>query len=155
MAKQLPADMDALVYFTRRTIGSGKLICWARRAPCPKCKTLMHKPLDEKTGNFKTRATEYVCPTCAYAEPKKEHEERLTAEIAYTCPFCKKQGETDAPFARKSFYGKKAIVFNCAGCKEKLGVTKKLAMPPQFQAKLEGKSVKETATPDLDEDDDF
>lgn len=152
---EIPDSMDALVYFTRRALGKGKLICWAERLPCPKCKTLMSKPLDEKKGTFKTRSQEYVCPGCGYAEQKGEHEAKLTATVLYTCPFCNHAGEAEAPFARKTWYGKKAIVFQCSECGEKLGVTKKLATPAPFQAKLDGKSVRETDTADLDEDDDF
>lgn len=155
MAKELPDSMDELVYFSRRkfTPEKGKATAWVRRKQCPSCeKGLMSKPIDEKTGKFKVRAKEYVCPECGHAEEKGEHEKTLTAEITYTCPFCGHEDEAQASFARKSFYGKKAIVFNCAECKEKLGVTKKLTMPPQFLAKIAGKDVKEIESDDDDDD---
>lgn len=158
----MPEEMSELVYFSRRTLADdkGKAITWVRKMSCPKCKKgLMGKPVEK--GKIKVRSTQYVCPKCNYTEEKKEHEENLFAEIIYDCPFpaCKKHGEVKVPFARKSFYGKKAIVFVCAGCSEKLGITKKLSSTPDFLAKVEGrataknkKAVKEEID---DEDDDF
>lgn len=158
----IPDSMDDLVYFSRRSLTErrGKAIAWARKQQCAACgKGLMGKPTDEKTGKVKIRAQEYVCSHCGHAEPKKEHEATLTAEIIYECPFCAAKGETTAPFARKSFYGKKAIVFPCGKCGEKLGITKKMALPPDFLAKVEGKPVKKGKAKDDadldDEDDDF
>lgn len=139
MAKELPEDMDELVYFTRRKFkGKGSAIAWVNRIECPQCgEGLMSKPRDEKTGKFKTRATSYVCDACGHEENKKEHQEKLTCEIIYECPFCNHTDETDAGFKRKSFYGAKAVVFECAGCGERLGITKKLKMPDKFEEKLE------------------
>lgn len=154
--------MDELVYFSRRTLADdkGKAIAWVRKMQCPKCKKgLMGKPVEK--GKIKVRATEYVCPSCKYSESKKDHEVNLSAEIIYDCPFpaCKKHGEATVPFARKSFYGKKAVVFICAGCNEKLGITKKLSATPDFLAKVEGKAVKKGKAEKKeeidDEDDDF
>jgi predicted RNA-binding Zn-ribbon protein involved in translation (DUF1610 family) len=154
--------MDELVYFSRRKIAEdkGPVIAWARKMKCPKCKKgLMAKPVDPKTKKVQIRAKEYRCPNCGYTEEKKEHEAKLSAEIIYECPFCGNKGEVTAPFARKSWYGKKAVVFQCAKCKEKLGLTKKLATPPDFIAKVHGKPVKaradEGADVEGDEDDDF
>jgi hypothetical protein len=162
MAYDIPDSMDNLVYFTRRNIAEtrGAVIAWAPKAKCPKCKkTLMGKPLDPKTKRIQVRAKEYQCPGCGYTEEKNEHEEKLSAMIIYDCPFCNNRGEITVPFARKSWYGKKAIVFQCAKCKEKLGVTKKLAMPADFIAKVQGKptkrSAKKEAVTDDDDDDDF
>lgn len=157
----IPDSMDDLVYFSRRSLTEkkGKVIAWARKQQCPKCKkALMGKPADPKTGKIMIRAKEYVCPSCGNAEEKKEHEAKIKAEIVYECPFCANKGETTAPFARKTWYGKKAIVFPCGKCGEKLGVTKKMAVPPDFQAKVEGKPVKKGKTEEAeidDEDDDF
>jgi hypothetical protein len=161
MAYDIPDSMDHLVYFSRRKIAetSGPVIAWVPKLPCAKCKKgLMGKPLDEKTGRPKVRASEYVCQSCKYSEEKKAHEAKLSALLIYECPFCKKKGETTVPFARKSWYGKKAIVFACAGCNEKLGITKKLSTPPDFIAKVLGKPVKgkgkkEADLPDEDDDD--
>ena len=82
----------------------------------------------------------------------------MSAKIIYECPFCKHKDETTTPFARKSWYGKKAIAFVCNGCKEKLGITKKLSTPPDFVARMEGKPAKgkkPKENAELDDDDDF
>lgn len=158
---EIPESMDELVYFSRRKIAEtkGSVIAWVNKLTCPKCKkALMGKPHDPKTNKIMVRAKEYQCPSCKYTEEKKEHEEKLNAMIMYECPFCSNKGETTVPFARKSWYGKKAIVFQCAKCKEKLGLTKKMAIPPDFIAKVQGKPVKKSAGDDADvddEDDDF
>jgi|GEM_PF-245415 len=165
MAYNIPESMDDLVYFTRRKItgDKGPIIAWVPKLPCEKCKKgLMGKPRDEKTGRAKVRALEYICSSCGMSEEKKAHETKLSALIIYECPFCKKKGEITTAFARKSWYGKKAIVFACAGCGEKLGVTKKLSTPNDFVAKVEGKPIakkgkaaKEEKELPEDEDDDF
>jgi predicted RNA-binding Zn-ribbon protein involved in translation (DUF1610 family) len=133
MALKLPESMDECVYFTNRSLlddkdkPSGKIICWVPRVNCLKCKkALMHKPMDEKTGKYKVRATEYICPSCKNVEQKKEHEARLSANAIYTCPACHKEGEGTVPFARKTYMGVKAIVFSCSHCKAPIAVTKKL-----------------------------
>jgi len=139
MVKELPDNMDDLAYFTRRKFSpeKGSAVAWVARQPCSACKKgLMAKPKDEKKGTFKIRATEYVCPSCGHSEEKEEHEAKLTCEILYTCPFCNHKGEADVPYVRKSWYGAKAVVFPCAGCNEKLGVTKKLNIPEKFLQKL-------------------
>ncbi len=139
MVKALPEDMDGLVYFSRREFapGKGTAVAWVRRVPCEKCgEGLMAKPRDEKKGTFRVRAREYECPSCGATEPKGEHEQRLLCEIVYTCPFCNHDGEADVPFVRKSWYGKKAVVFSCSVCGEKLGITKKLGSPEKFLEKL-------------------
>ena len=160
MAVKMPESIDNLVYFSRRTLADdkGRAIAWTRKATCCRCKNgLMGKPVEN--GKVKVRAAEYVCPKCGHSEPKKEHEASLTTEIIYDCPFpkCSKHGEAIVPFARKSFYGKKAIVFSCAACGEKLGITKKLASPKDFIAKVNGKAQKGSSKADDDDpdDDDF
>lgn len=159
VALKLPDSMESLVYFSRRTLAEnkGKAIAWTPKATCAKCKKgLMGKPVEK--GKIKVRASEYVCPKCGFTEPKAAHEATLKTNIIYDCPFpaCGKHGETIVPFARKSFYGKKAIVFSCAACGEKLGITKKLSTAPDFIAKVSGKTVKASKDAvDVDEDDDF
>ncbi len=155
MALTLPNSMDECVYFTNRSLLDdagkpvGKIICWVPRMKCPKCKKdLMHKPVDAKTGKYKVRATEYVCPGCNFAEEKKTHEAKLSAHAQYTCVACHKQGEGTVPFARKTYQGVKAILFSCQHCKAALPVTKKL----KELKKKKGKAV-EADIPD--EDDDF
>ena len=130
MALKFPESMDECVYFTRRAIDGGKAVTWVFREKCDKCgKALMTKPLDEKTGKFKLRAKEYVCSECGHKEEKEEYEEKLTANIAYTCPKCKHAGEIQIPFKRKSVGGVKALVFNCQKCDEKILITKKMKAP--------------------------
>ncbi|HIH23949.1 TPA: hypothetical protein HA251_02845 [Candidatus Woesearchaeota archaeon] len=164
MAYDIPDSMDELVYFSRRKLyeDKGLVIAWTKKLPCPKCKKgLMAKPVDEKTGRAKVRALEYICPQCKFSEEKKAHETKLSAMIIYNCPFCDAKGECTVPFARKSWYGKKAIVFVCAKCGEKLGITKKLSTPKDFEARMSGKPAtakkgKKDEEADVpDEDDDF
>jgi predicted RNA-binding Zn-ribbon protein involved in translation (DUF1610 family) len=129
--------MDECVYFTRRKVDSGRVVAWVFREECPVChKALMGKPVDEKTGKVKTRASEYVCPECNHTVPKQEYEDSLTCNIQYVCPKCKFEGEIQVPFKRRKFQildkvsqKKKpvdAIVFNCEKCEEKIPITKKL-----------------------------
>ncbi len=160
MAYEIPDSMDEIIYFSRRKLymDKGPVITWVNKLQCPKCKkALMGKPVEK--GKIKVRATEYICPGCRYTEPKAEHEAKLNAMIVYECPFCKHKDEVTAPFARKTWYGKKAIVFQCNGCKEKLGVVKKLGTPADFVARMEGKPAKGKAAKkevvDPDDDDDF
>ena len=139
MGLEMPDTMDDCVYFTRRkfTPNKGKAVAWVRRIPCAVCKKgMMQKPKDEKKGTFKIRSKEFICTECGEVEEKSEHEKKLSAEIIYQCPFCSHDGEIVTPYARKSFYGKKAIVFNCEECDEKLGITKKMTLPDKFAEKL-------------------
>ena len=124
-----PESMDELVYFTRRTMPpKGRIMAWAHKKECPKCKkALMGKPVDK--GKIKIRATKYECPECGYAEEKKEHENQLQVCVDYTCPFCEHKGQTNTEYKRKTWQGVKAYVFVCEGCKEKVGITKKMKAP--------------------------
>ena len=125
MALKYPDSMEECIYFTRRVIGAGKAMCWVFKEKCSKCgKALMGKPVEG--GKVKIRAKEYVCPACKHTEEKVTYEEKLTANIAYTCPKCKNQGEIQIPFKRKSVDGVKALVFNCQKCSEKIAITKKM-----------------------------
>ncbi|MDP7182089.1 MAG: hypothetical protein QF486_03720 [Candidatus Woesearchaeota archaeon] len=129
-----PDSMEGLAYFTRQNIGDGNAVAWVKKGPCPKCKTLMGKPVVK--GKIKIRAKEYQCPKCEYIEPKEEHVERLDAEIMYVCPGCKKKGEHTMPFKRKKIKVKSktedkeitvdALVFNCDKCDEKVIIPKKM-----------------------------
>ncbi len=125
----LPDSMDECVYFTRRAIGpdfSGKAVAWVLRESCPKCKNgLMGKPRG-KDGSVKIRAKEYVCPECEHTVEKQEYEDTLTCNIQYTCPYCKKKGEAQVPYKRRTFEGVPAVVFECGSCKKKLGISKKM-----------------------------
>lgn len=120
-----PKSMDECVYFTRRTIGNGKIMAWTRKMDCPKCKKAkMGKPVEK--GKVKMRAKEYVCPSCGYREEKEEHEPKLTVEIKYTCPYCWDEGEATTPYKRKTFEGVPSYVFVCNKCGKKIGITKKM-----------------------------
>ena len=103
MSLNMPNSMDECIYFTRRSIGEkgeGKAIAWVYKADCPECgKGKMGKPVVK--GKVKIRAAGYVCPECGYTEEKKEHEEKLTLSVKYTCPHCQHEGEAEVPFKRK------------------------------------------------------
>lgn len=125
MALRQPESTDECVYFTRRAVDKGHVMCWVFKEKCPKCgKAMMGKPVEK--GKVKIRAKEYICPECKYAVEKTEYEDTLTANIAYTCMHCSNKGETTIPFKRKSFEGAKALVFQCDKCKGKIPITKKM-----------------------------
>lgn len=125
IALKEPESMDEIIYFTRRTIGNGKVMAWVYKKECPKChKSKMGKPVDG--GKVKIRAKEYVCPECGFTEEKQAHEESLQIEAKYTCPHCGKQGEGTTEYKRKSFEGVKAYVVICEHCGGKIGITKKM-----------------------------
>ncbi|MBU0629070.1 MAG: hypothetical protein KKC75_07820 [Nanoarchaeota archaeon] len=122
-----PESMENLIYFTNRTLedGKGKIKAWVYKKVCPKCgKAKMGKPVEK--GKVKIRAAEYTCPECSFTEEKTLHEESLSLEAKYTCPECGKEGESTAPYKRRSFMGVKAYVVECQHCKAKIPVTKKL-----------------------------
>lgn len=122
-----PESIGEVIYFTRRSIGNGKVMAWVYRKECPQChKAKMGKPVDAKTGKVKSRAIEYLCPECGHSEEKKEHEESLILEAKYTCPHCGKEGEGTTEYKRKSFEGVKAYVVLCEHCGGKIGITKKM-----------------------------
>ncbi len=123
--------MDECIYFTNRSIGTskgngeGQVIAWAYRKTCPKCKTAkMGKPVVK--GKVKTRAAEYTCQACGYAEEKEQHEESLTLEAMYTCPACGKEGEGSGQYKRKNYQGVPSYLVECQHCGEKIPITKKL-----------------------------
>ena len=141
MALQLPDSMDDILYFTNRSIDSGKAIVWVPKQQCPKCKKAkMGKPAED--GHVKIRAKEYVCPECKYTVEKDQYEETLTCSIKYTCPHCEFSGEATAPYKRKSFMGVPAIIFQCGKCDQKIGITKKMK-------EVKGKKPKENADDDV------
>lgn len=129
MALKQPESMEEVVYYTRRTLEpKGRITAWAFKIECPKCKKAqMGKPVEK--GKVKIRAKEYVCPACGYTEEKKVHEDKLTVSVEYTCPYCDYVGEAQTPFKRKTWHGVKAYVFECGGCKEKIGITKRMSAP--------------------------
>jgi hypothetical protein len=127
MALKQPESMEELVYFTNRSLGDkGSARVWVFKEDCPKCKKAqMGKPRDDK-GKVKTRAKEYVCPSCSYTVEKQEFEDSLTANSEYTCPSCGNEGEIQVPFKRKSIEGVQALRFQCQKCKANIDITKKM-----------------------------
>jgi|TARA_B100001971_G_C18210360_1_gene550281 ssDNA-binding Zn-finger/Zn-ribbon topoisomerase 1 len=120
-----PESMNDVIYFSNRSVGTGKVRAWVYRKQCPECdKAKMGKPVVK--GKVKIRAKEYVCPGCNHTEEKEEHEESLTLEAIYTCPECGKEGEGTTMYKRKSFQGVKAYVVECQHCEAKIPITKKL-----------------------------
>ena len=95
----------------------------------------MGKPKDEK-GKVKIRAKEYVCYECDYTVNNDEYEKGLTANIKYTCPYCKFESETQIPFHRKKVQvfdeekkKKKTLEvlrFQCGKCGRNIDITKKM-----------------------------
>jgi len=138
MSLKEPASMDELIYFTRRKLGEhGTAIAWVYKQPCPKCKKAkMSKPINEKTGRPKIRSKVYVCPACNNEEEKVAYEKTLDMECKYTCPSCKKQGESSAPFDRKNVkifsivkqdkVSAKAVRLQCEHCQGNIDITKKM-----------------------------
>lgn len=125
-----PESMDELVYFTRRKTEEGSVRAWAFREICPKCeKSFMSKPIDPKTKKVKIREKKYVCASCNFEMPDTEYEETLELCIDYICGTCKHEAKTKIPFKRKSFMGVKSFVFECASCKTKIPITKKMKEP--------------------------
>ncbi|HIJ10665.1 TPA: hypothetical protein HA278_01280 [Candidatus Woesearchaeota archaeon] len=123
----MPESMDECLYFTNRVFDNGSLLAWVYRKECPEChKAKMGKPVDPKTGKVKSRSKEYVCPACKHSEPKDEHEASCTLDAKYTCPECGKEGESSAPYVRKTFKGVKSFVVECSHCSAKIPITKKL-----------------------------
>ncbi len=133
----LPQNMDDLIYFTKRAVGTGHVMAWVYRGECPKChKGQMGKPRDPKTGKPKIRATTYECMDCGHSIPKQAYEDTLQCEAKYTCPHCKKSGEISVPFKRKKMQvfdeetQKKVSVdtirFACGFCTKPIDITKKM-----------------------------
>ncbi len=121
MTIKIPDSMEECLYFTNRV----EIIAWVYRKVCPKCKKAkMGKPVEK--GKVKTRADYYECPSCHYQEQKVAHEESLMLESTYTCPKCKKKGESTAQYKRKVFQGVPSFVVDCQHCGEKMPLTKKL-----------------------------
>ncbi len=127
MALKFPNSTDECIYFTRRANDNWRIIAWVFKKQCPKCKKgLMQKPRDEKTGKPKIRAKEYVCNNCGYTEEKAVHEESLTMDVRYTCPFCSHEGEATTQFKKKTFEGIPSYLFECGKCHKKIAITKKM-----------------------------
>ncbi len=137
-----PDSMDELVYFSRRKTPEGRVMAWAFRELCPKCKKeLMTKPVDPKTKKPKIRAKEYVCGSCSYEVPADEYEASLELCVDYTCGSCNFEGKTKIPYKRKTFMGVKSFVFECGSCGVKIPITKKMKEPKKKSKKAVPKNI--------------
>ena len=125
---EFPESMDELLYFTNRKLPDGtKIIAYVERKTCPKCKKApMGKPINEKTGNPKTRSPIYTCPECGYEEKKTAHEESCELQIQYTNPQGTQLKKATSPYKRRTWKGMKAFVFENEFLGEKYGITKRL-----------------------------
>lgn len=128
MPLKQPESMDECVYFTQRSLenGKGSVKVWVFKQTCPKCrKAIMGKPRDSK-GKVKTRAKEFVCPSCSYTVEKQAYEESLTANAEYKCPSCGHSGEAQISYKRKNIEGIPTLRFQCVKCQASIDVTKKM-----------------------------
>jgi predicted RNA-binding Zn-ribbon protein involved in translation (DUF1610 family) len=148
MALIQPTSTNDLLYFSNRLDGNQRIKAWVYKKTCPQCgKGKMGKPVDEKKGKVKIRATEYICSACGYSEEKKSHEESCMLEASYTCGSCGKDGEATIPYKRKTYMGVPSYTFECAHCGVKIAITKKMKA---LKAK---KSKKVVDDEDVDVDD--
>ncbi len=138
MLKKLES-MEECIYFTNRTIGSGRAMAWVFRKDCPKCnKGVMGKPL-KKGGKIDKKAEYYVCYACGYQESETEVEDSLKINVEYKCPHCGSEGEATTEYKRKTFEGVLSYVFECTKCGKKTGITKKLKETKKSkEAEVEG-----------------
>lgn len=122
MSLRLPESTEECLYFTNR----GHIIAWVYRKECPRChKARMGKPVDAR-GKVKIRAKEYQCPHCKHTEDQETYEASVKIEAVYTCPKCKKKGESIAEYQRKNYQGIPSYMVICQHCGEKMALTKKL-----------------------------
>lgn len=125
MMQQLKS-MEECLYFTNRTIDSGKAMAWVFKKLCPKCnQSRLGKPI-KKSGKVDKKANYYECLQCKHQEPVEQVEQELVLNVKYTCPYCGFSGETTTEYKRKSFQGVSAYVFVCEKCNQKIGLTKKM-----------------------------
>ena len=137
MELKKPTRVEDCIYFTNRTIDSGRAMAWVFRKPCPKCKKgIMEKP-QKKGGKVDKKADYYVCYSCGYQESNEQVEDSLIINVEYKCPHCGNEGETTTEYKRKSFKGIQSYVFECQKCHERIGLTKKLKAQKK-KAKEEG-----------------
>ena len=126
MALKKPNSVEECVYFTNRTMDSGRAMAWVLRKECPKCKKgIMGKP-QKKGGKIDKKADHYVCYSCGYTESSEQVENSLVINVEYKCPHCGNEGETTTEYMRKTFEGVPSYVFECQKCRKKIGLTKKL-----------------------------
>lgn len=125
-----PESMDELLFFTNRTIDTGRIKAWVFRPKCPKCgKGRLGKPINPKTKKVVKKAEYFECPECKFQQDINEAEQYLKVEVKYKCPHCGKEGETTTEYKRKTWQGVPAYVFSCNDCEKKIGITKKMKAP--------------------------
>ena len=132
MALIEPTNVSDCLYFTNRTLGTGKVKAWVFKGFCS-CKGKMQAV---KPASALAKPKEYVCAACGKKVPTKEYEESLPMNIKYICPKCGNSSELQVPYKRKKIKifdeeDKKektadAVQFECGKCKEKMNITKKL-----------------------------
>src|SRR3989344_6326210 len=126
MALKKPSSAEESVYFTNRTMDSGRAMAWVFRKTCPMCKKgIMGKPM-KKNNKTDKKADHYVCYQCNYAEKNEQVENSLVINVEYNCPHCGFEGETTSEYKRKTFEGVQSYIFECQKCRKKIGLTKKL-----------------------------
>ncbi len=126
MTLKKPTSMEECVYFTNRTIGSGKATAWVFRKACSKCnKGAMRKP-QKKGGKIDKKVEHYVCYSCGYEESNELVENGLALNVEYKCPHCGNEGETTTEYKKKIFEGVPSYLFECQGCHKKIGLAKKM-----------------------------
>jgi len=132
-----PKSMSEVYYHTFRVYpDGGKVRAWAYKLKCPECKEgILGKELNEKTGKVKIRSKKYVCSNCDFTCEQSDIEKLTKLEAIYTCPHCMKEGESTAPFKRKTYKGVLSYVVICEHCGEKIGITKKMKEPKTKKSK--------------------
>ena len=114
MALRKPESVDECIYFTQRSLdgGKGSIMVWVFRQTCPKCKkAVMGKP--RVNGKVKTRASQYVCPSCGHIVEKQAYEDSLVACAEYKCPNCGNSGDAQTQYKRRNIEGVKTLRFAC------------------------------------------
>ena len=114
MELKKPTSMEDCIYFTNRTIDSGRAMAWVFRKECPKCKNDVLKKPSTKSGKPDKKSPIYGCKSCRYEEKNEDTEKDLVLNIEYKCPHCGNEGETTTDYRRKSFQGIQSYVFD--GC---------------------------------------
>ena len=81
MPLKKPESVEECVYFTNRTIDSGRAMAWVFRKQCPKCKKDVLKKPSTKSGKPDKKSRIYMCKSCRYEESNEQVENNLTINI--------------------------------------------------------------------------
>ncbi len=109
---EVPRDIRLLLYHTQRPLGedeSGFCHLWVLRPKCG-CGGLLFKKRGHK---------EFTCEKCGKAVVINESD--LIANIHYSCPYCKFEGDLQLSWKRNKT-GKKAFKFKCADCSKEVSI---------------------------------